>query len=60
MADCSVLEVRNTLGQVIENRQLESRTGVVQVGTDWAPGLYFAVLKSSNGGQSRASKLVRN
>jgi hypothetical protein len=60
VTEAPVLEVRNTLGQVILNRQLESRTGVVQVGADWAPGLYFAVLKSSKGGQSRVSKLVRN
>ncbi|MFM8485213.1 MAG: T9SS type A sorting domain-containing protein, partial [Bacteroidota bacterium] len=58
--DAPVLEVRNTLGQIIVNRQLESRSGVVQVGSDWAPGLYFAVLKSSKGGQSRVSKLIRN
>lgn len=60
VTEAPILEVRNTLGQIIVNQQLESRTGVVQVGADWAPGVYFAVLKSSNGGQSRASKLVRN
>jgi hypothetical protein len=58
--DAPVLEVRNTLGQIIVNRQLESRSGVVQVGSDWAPGLYLCGAESGEGGQSRVSKLIRN
>ncbi len=53
------LEVRNTLGQITEQRVINGETGVVTVGNNWLSGVYTATLVGKNG-QSKSLKLVKN
>ena len=53
-----VLEVRNALGQMVENRSLGTANGTLDCGSYWPKGVYFAVLRGQ-GQQSAGVKLVK-
>lgn len=53
-----VLEVRNTLGQIVLNKDVSEQKGKVLCGEQWPAGTYFAVLRSG-AGQSGVLKLVK-
>lgn len=53
-----VLEVRNPLGQLVFSEKLDSKTGQVRCGSNWAPGVYFACLRSGSG-QGKNLRLVK-
>lgn len=53
-----VLEIRNALGVLVENRTLNSTNGTLDCGEQWNSGVYFAVLRGQ-GRQSTAVKLVK-
>jgi choice-of-anchor B domain-containing protein len=52
------LEVTNVLGQVVLSRSLNTGSGVIACGQNWAKGTYFAVLRGSNA-QRMPVKLIR-
>lgn len=51
-------EVRNALGQIIENQALGTANGTLDCGNNWPKGVYFAVLRGQ-GKQSVGMKLVK-
>lgn len=53
-----VLEVRNTVGQLVLQQVLGAESGRVQVGADWPRGLYFATLRDGARG-GNTIKLVK-
>ncbi len=57
-ATLPVLEVRNLVGQLVFAQKLGAKTGIVPCGDNWAPGLYFATLRSG-GTQAVPVKLVK-
>ncbi len=54
-----LVEVRNLYGQTVETRTLSAAKGHLQIGEQWMPGIYFAVLRSMNGQQALPLKLVK-
>lgn len=53
-----VLEVRNLLGQVVLTENLNANAGVISCGSNWAPGVYLATLRSADR-QGAPLKLVK-
>lgn len=57
-ASLPIFEVRNMLGQVVFAQNMDAKSGVVFCGNNWAPGVYFATLRSG-GTQAVPVKLVK-
>lgn len=53
-----MLEVRNALGVLVENRVLSTASGIVECGGQWPSGVYFAMLRGQ-GKQSVGVKMVK-
>lgn len=49
----------NIQGRLIETRPLSSSKGTAQVGEQWVPGVYFAILRNGTGTQAAPIKLVK-
>ncbi|MEZ4926654.1 MAG: choice-of-anchor B family protein [Saprospiraceae bacterium] len=56
--DAAVLEVRNLLGQLMYTQPVDTKTGRIQCGGNWTPGVYFASIHNGNA-QSLSLKLVK-
>jgi len=54
----SMLEVRNLLGQVVFTTNLNDKSGVINCGDNWNPGIYAATLRSGKS-QGMPVKLIK-
>lgn len=55
----TVLEVRNTLGQLVYSEKIAGEKGALHCGADWLPGVYFATLRNGTKAGT-ALKLVKS